>query len=153
MWKELKTLSGWTRKEEISTTVTNEKKEEVCGEGVYEVWKESFRLLGVEDSKDKRFDVEFGEKIVHQQEEIYEESYHPSNFNSRLDSPINITETVEAIKRLKLGKAAGNDQVVAEILMKGGDHVAYRCIFVVSESMERRKTPNRLDERNYFPNI
>jgi hypothetical protein len=88
MWKELKTLAGWTRKEEISTTVTNEKKEEVCGEGVYEVWKESFRLLGVEDSKDTRFDVDFGEKIVNQQEEIREESYHPTNFNSRLDSPI-----------------------------------------------------------------
>jgi hypothetical protein len=151
MWKELKTLAGWTRKEEISTTVTNEKKEEVCGEGVYEVWKESFRLLGVEDSKDTRFDVDFGEKIVNQQEEIREESYHPTNFNSRLDSPININETVEAIKRLKLGKAAGNDQVVAEILMKGGDQVAFSVFLLCQKVWREEKLPTDWTRGIIFP--
>ena len=139
MWKELKALSGWSRKEDTSNTVLDEKKQEVSGEGVFEVWKEAFRVLGVEDMKDERFDVEFGEKVVKQQEEIYENSFEATNFRAELDSPININETVEAIKRLKLGKAAGNDEIVAEILMKGGDQVAY-SVYMLCQKVWREET-------------
>ena len=50
----------------------------MAGEGVREVWKEAFRVLGIEDVKDPKFDVEFGEKVVRQQEEIYEQSFDPT---------------------------------------------------------------------------
>ena len=89
-----------------------------------EVWSEAFRVLGVEDPHDTRFDVEFGKK-VEQQEEIYEQSFSSDNFNVRLDRPIILEETVGAISRLKLGKAAGSDQVVAEILKRGGERVEH----------------------------
>ena len=88
MWKELKKLAGWTKRDETTDTVRNEKNEEVKGEGVLEVWKESFRLLGVEDRNDERFDIEFGEKVVKEQEEIREDSYLRSNYNQELDTPI-----------------------------------------------------------------
>ena len=130
----MKSLSGWSRKEVTPTTVWNEEKEEVRGDKAEEVWKEAFRVLGTEDMKEEKFDREFGERIVRQQEEIYEKSFEDSSFQSALDSPIYLYETVEAIKRLKLGKAAGNDQIVAEILLRGGDQVAH------SVFLERRNT-------------
>ena len=110
--------SGWMSKESISETVYDEKKQEVSGEKVLKAWKESFRVLGIEDPKDNRFDVEFGERIVSQQEEIYDASFDSDNYNPQLDAPIHPTETERAIERLKSGKAAGDDQIVAEILKK-----------------------------------
>jgi len=124
MWKELKGLSGWTRKEETTNTVLDEKKEEVSEEGIMRVWKEAFHLLGVEDVKDSKFDQKFCEKVLEQQEETYNESYDSTNVKKELDTPIELAETEEAIQRLKLGKAAGSDEIVAEVLKRGGDNVA-----------------------------
>ena len=56
MWKEFKKLSGWNKKEDMADTMLNENKEEVCGEEAQKVWKEAFRVLGVEDTEDKKFD-------------------------------------------------------------------------------------------------
>ena len=60
------------------------------------------------------------DRVTREQEEIYQHSFDESNFNSRLDSPITDKEVVGAVRRLKLGKAAGNDEIVAEILARGG---------------------------------
>lgn len=70
MWKELKLFSGWSRKEEEPSTVLDDKKQEVSGDKIYEIWKEAFHALGIEDMKDERFDIEFGESILKQQEEM-----------------------------------------------------------------------------------
>ena len=151
MWKELKKLSGWTSKEKISETVMNERKEEVSGEGVYEVWKEAFRVLGIEDAKDDKFDVEFGESVVREQESIREQSFDPLNVNLELDLPINDREVVEAIKRLKLGKAAGNDQIVAEILVKGGGNVISAVRMLCAKAWQEEKLPTDWTRGVIFP--
>ena len=152
MWKELKTLAGWRKKDDIPDTVRNEKNEEVTGEGVLEVWKESFRLLGVEDPKDEKFDVEFGERVVREQEEIREESYHSDNYNQELDTPIHPKEITDAIFRLKQGKSAGNDEVVAEILKKGGEHVEY-SMYLLCRKVWREETLPTDWTRDNIPNL
>jgi hypothetical protein len=151
MWKELKKLARWTKKDKTPDTVRNEKNEEVSGEGILEVWKESFRLLGVEDRKDDKFDVEFGESVVKEQEEIEAESYHSHNYNQELDTPIHPTEITGAIRRLKQGKAAGNDEVVAEVLKKGGDQVEYSMYLLCSKVWNEEKLPTDWTRGMIFP--
>ena len=138
MWKELKVLSGWNRKEEVDNTVLDEKTREISGEGVMKVWKEAFRSLGVENVKDEKFDIEFCKKTIENQEEIEAESHDLTNFNPALDSPITQEETTEAIRKLKLGKASGCDGMAAEILVKGGDQVQ-RAVYVLCQKYGRGK--------------
>ena len=143
--------SGWMSKESISETVYDEKKQEVSGETVLEAWKESFRVLGIEDPKDNRFDVEFGERIVSQQEEIYDASFDSDNYNPQLDAPIHPTETERAIERLKSGKAAGDDQIVAEILKKGGDQVTQAVHSLCVKVWVEEKLPTDWTRGIIFP--
>jgi hypothetical protein len=123
----------------------------VCGEDVFEVWKESFRVLGIENPKDERFDVEFGEKIVENQEMIYEESFDSKNFRRELDTECSVTEVVEAIKRLKLAKASGSDEIVAEILKKGGDQVEAAVYFFCRRVWREEKLPKDWTRGMIFP--
>jgi len=97
MWKELKALSGWRRKEKLEDTVLDEKREEVSGEEVIKVWREAFRKLGVEDVKDPKFDSVFCAQIIERQETIEAESREEKNFNPELDTPITEMETKHAI--------------------------------------------------------
>ena len=123
MWKELKKLTQWTRKEEGSETMMNEKKEEVGGEQVKDVWKAAFEKLGVEDVEDSKFDKEFCKDAIERQKELEVESYSLENVQEELDREIEEKETEDAVMRLKSGKAAGCDEVVAEVLKKGGENI------------------------------
>ena len=123
MWKELKKLTVWSRKDEISDVMLNEKKEEVCGEEVKEVWKEAFRVLGIEDIQDERFDTQFCKDTIEKQKEIEVNSYSEENVKEELDREIEEKETQDAVIRLKTGKAGGCDEVVAEVLKKGGENI------------------------------
>jgi len=64
MWKELKNLSGWTHKDELSATVFDEQRREVCGDNVDEVWKEAYRTLGKDDENDTKFNKEFRARVI-----------------------------------------------------------------------------------------
>lgn len=151
MWKELKALSGWNRKEEASDTVLDEKEHEVDGEGIMRVWKEAFQGLGIENVTDDKFDREFCEKTIKNVERIEEESYQEANANEALDSPITLEETVEAIRRLKLGKSAGCDEVVAEVLLKGGDQVHLGVFRLCQKVWETEKLPEEWTKGIIFP--
>ena len=144
-------MSGWKKKEEIASTVIDENKQEVKGEEVLKVWEKAFHELGVENMKDEKFDIEFGEKILKKQEEIQFESFSPTNFKPELDSPINIDETKEAIKKLKLGKAAGKDEIVAEILKKGGEKVMYSVFLLCQKVWKEEKLPADWTKGIIFP--
>ena len=134
MWKELKALSGWTRRAESADTVLDEKKAEVSGDGVAKIWSEAFRELGVENVNDEKFDRVFCEQTIERHEQIEAESYNETNFNQELDTPITLEETTGAIRRLKMGKAAGCDEIVAEILLKGGDQVQ-RAVYMLCQKV------------------
>ena len=111
-------------KDELSATMFDEEKTEVCGDNVDEVWREAYRTLGKDDENDPKFSKEFRARVIENQEMIYEQSFDPTNFCADLDVPIELDEVEDAIRRLKLAKAPGNDQIVAEILKRGGDQVA-----------------------------
>ena len=151
MWKELKTLSGWTSKEKISNSLFDEKKEEVCGERVLEVWKESFKALGIEDEKDDRFDVDFGRQVTENLETIYENSFDPSNFCDELDVECSAGEVVEAIQKLKSAKTAGSDEIVAEILKKGGKQVEAAVYLLCAKVWREEKLPQDWTRGIIFP--
>ena len=152
MWKELKALSGWTSRESVSQVLLNERKEEVSSEeGVKEVWKEAFRVLGIENENDNKFDVEFGKQVTREQEEIHQRSYDQRNFNECLDSQITDKEVGMAIGSLKQGKSAGNDQVVAEILVKGGGRVISAVRMMCEKAWEEEKLPTEWTRGIIFP--
>jgi len=151
MWKELKTLSGWQNKEKVSDVLFNERKEEISGEGVQEVWKEAFRVLGIEDAKDERFDHAFGEQVTREQEEIRERSHSAESVNEELDKAITFEEVKAAVGRLKLGKAAGNDEVVAEILVKGGVCVINAVKQLCEKAWNEEKLPTDWCQGIIFP--
>jgi hypothetical protein len=104
--------------------VFDEQKREVRGDNVDEVWKEAYRTLGNDDENDAKFSKEFRTQIIADQEMIYDQSFEPDNVCAELDEPIELEEVEDAIRRLKLAKSPGNDQIVAEILKRGGDQVA-----------------------------
>ena len=151
MWKELKTLSGWTRRETTPETMLNESKEEVSGDEVKEVWKEAFRVLGIENESDEKFDVEYGREVSREQEEILDNSYLPSSVNVELDTPISYAETSAAILRLKLGKAAGVDEVVAEVIVKGGELVTNAIHLLCEKVWTEEKVPTEWTKGIIFP--
>ena len=151
MWKELKKLTKWNNKEEIPDVVVNDRKEEVKGEGVKEVWKEAFRALGLEDTEDKKFDVQFCKETIEQQKQLTIESYEENNVQEELDKELEQRETEDAVIRLKLGKAAGCDQVVAEILKKGGDSIVSALHKLCVKVWEEEKLPDDWTRGIIFP--
>ena len=104
MWQELKRLAGWLRKENEILGVWNEEKREVWGEDALKVWENSFRRLGIEDIEDNKFDKDFGQEILKENEELRMISEKEENENKELDGEI------EAIELVQTRKAAGVDE-------------------------------------------
>jgi len=105
-------------------------------------------VLGIEDPKDERFDVDFGAKIVENQEMIFEESFDPKNFRSELDTECSAQEVVAAIAKLKLAKASGHDEIVDEILKKGGKQVEAAVFLFVRKCGEKRSSRKNGDKKD-----
>jgi len=122
MWKELKRLSGWDSANRFPTSAVDSKGQEVTGQEVLKVWEEAYKNLGLEDFKDKKFDVEFAH-ATHAQLENFEHISPEAVFNPHLDGDITSAEVHIAIEQLHLAKAGGEDEVVAEILRMGGESV------------------------------
>ena len=139
MWKELKKLTVWSKKDAISDVMLNEKKEEVSGEGVKEVWKEAFRVLGIEDTEDNKFDTQFCKDTIEKHKTLRVESYAEENVKEELDREIEEKETQDAVMRLKTGKAGGCDEVVAEVLKKGGENIV-RALHKLCEKVWEEET-------------
>ena len=129
----------------------NERGEEVKGEEVKEVWKQAFRGLGIEDIEDEKFDVEFCKETIEQQKQLTIESYEEKNVQEELDKELDQRDTRDAVNRLKLGKAAGCDEVVAEILKKGGENITNALHKLCVKVWEDEKLPNDWTRGIIFP--
>ena len=105
MWKELKKLSLWSKKDAVSDVMLNEKKAEVSGEGVKEVWNEAFRVLGIQDNEDNKFDTLFCKDTIEKHKTLRVESHAEENIKEELDRKIEEKETKDAEMRLQTGKA------------------------------------------------
>src|SRR5689334_21814912 len=64
-----------------------------------------------------------------------------STWGCDLDEPIELEQVEDAIRRLKLAKAPGNDQIVAEILKRGGDQVAKAVHSLCTKAWREEKLP------------
>jgi hypothetical protein len=85
-----------------------------------EVWREAFRRLGAVDEGGLGFKAMFLEEI---QQEVRSEmvwSHQFDSLNKELNSPIVEEEVLRVIANLKLGKAAGIDTMINEILKLEG---------------------------------
>jgi len=72
---------------------------------------------------------------------IFDQSFAPDNVCADLDVPIELEEVEDAIRRLKLAKSPGNDQIVAEILKRGGDQVAKAVHSLCTKAWREEKLP------------
>ena len=62
----------------------------------------------------------------------------PRNFEPTLDKNKTLVEVIIATERLKLAKSAGQDEIVAEILKKGGESV-YRAVWALCRKVWREE--------------
>jgi len=147
MWRELKKMAGWRLKEQIPESVLNKQGQEVSGDEALTVWKEEFEVLGKEDLKDDNFDAAFGAKVLKKLEDEAKQAMPPHE----LDHPISADEILEALREMQPGKAEGIDEVVSELLMRGGSGTA-RLNGSMSKSMGEGRNPRCVDKGNYLPN-
>lgn len=151
MWKELKTLAGWESKDRLPETVLDVKGHEVCGNEVAEVWKEAFQALGKDDEEDAKFDRNFREEILRNEEKICDSSFDSYNHCPELDEPIDLDEVQGAVLRLKLAKAPGSDGIVAEVLKRGGEQVASALHSLCAKVWRQEALPTDWSRGIIFP--
>ena len=124
MWKELKKMSRWKRKEQTSTCVWNKEKKEVEGKEAMKEWKDTFEELGKENLEDTKFDTTFAKKIITKlQTQIHHSQELKIMDDDTLDQEITEDETTQSIQMLKIGKSAGIDNIIPEMLTRGGEEI------------------------------
>jgi hypothetical protein len=149
MWATLKKMANWKGgkgealpKVMVDTEGRVVKDKEGCGI----VWMEAWKALGMEDMGDAKFDKSFAEQI---ERELIETEMNDGWEGDRADArgreemrrPISLMEMREACKRLKYGKAAGDDEVLGEWFKKGGERVVYCMWWLCKEVWRREEIP------------
>ena len=138
MWWELKKLAGWTSREQIPETVLNEEGQEVEGDEALEAWRNAFQTLGKENMLDESFDVEFGMKM----HEAAETESRAMAEEHELDQPISENEVLFALLEMQPGKAEGVDEVITEVLMRGGQGMVHALKEICQKAWEREQIPD-----------
>jgi len=138
MWRELKKMAGWRLKEQIPESVLNKQGQEVSGDEALTVWKEEFEVLGKEDLKDDNFDAAFGAKVLKKLEDEAKQAMPPHE----LDHPISADEILEALREMQPGKAEGIDEVVSELLMRGGSGMLHALTELCQKAWEKEEIPD-----------
>jgi hypothetical protein len=131
-WKTLKELIGMAdakAKPKWEKAVDSNGMEHT-GEKVKGVVAEAFRRLGIEDLEDDKFDKFFAEQVRKQVRRASMERLQQTD----MDEKFTLGEIAAVIKRLKAGKAAGEDEIIAEWLKFGGEKMTY-ALFVLCNHM------------------
>jgi hypothetical protein len=138
-WDRIKEVAKWkAKKNTLPKSVID-----VSGMEVHDVhqqlgvWRECWRLLGLENMSDGKFDNAFAMRVSKEVKNIAreeKESDRRTNVDDEMlwmNRPILIREIKAAIDKLKKGKAAGIDNIVTEICKYGGDRFLYclSCFF------------------------
>jgi len=121
-WKFLREVAEIPKKTEIKVLPKEMKLEGeiVKGKNVGQAWNHSFSKLGRFNLEDKNYDKDFCEEV---REVIRNFGENKREGERELDREIELGEVEEAIRRLKRGKAAGEDGCVNEILKFGGEEM------------------------------
>ena len=125
-WRKVKELAGWKKGggKKLPEALIDAQGEEKTGVDKLKVAADTFRKLGEDDQGDPDFDLEFAQSVKKQVEQLEKEemieekglTHEEQQHRSKLGSEISQTEVNKAIHKLKNGKAAGQDGIIAEVL-------------------------------------
>ena len=147
-WKKIKEMMRWNgepgHRQEVGSMV-NERGEEVKSKKeVLEVFEVAWRKLGVESRDSEKFDGEYAE-MIRQQVRLMKMRKRESDRREEevyvLNREIGIDEVVAAVDKLKKGKAAGEDGIINELFMYGGDEAVVAVWELVKVMWEREEVP------------
>jgi hypothetical protein len=148
-WRRLKRLNAIEDKKNIPSKIKNENDEWVVdGNGIQEIWAKAFEKLGMQDSKDEKFDEKFATQVREQVEKAVK---HKQKMTEALDQPIRLVEVQSAIKKLKRGKAVGVDSYMNEIFMYGGEKIEQATWLLCREIFHREVFPKTWAQGLIFP--
>ena len=111
-------------------------------ENLEQVWNQSFSRLGKFDENDIAFDQIFYQRVKNKIERWEQVGRLSSdNMNIELDSEIDMKELQIAMKKLKRGKAAGDDGCLNEILKNGGIEMKNSLLALFREFWDMEQVP------------
>ena len=119
----------------------------VVGAEALEVWKQAWWTLGVEDLDAMKFDGRFAREVREYVRALksrmrVSDRREPEGKGQELNVDIGIDEVRAAIKRLLRGKAAGEDGIVNELVMYGGEMGEYAVLELVRIMWQREEIPD-----------
>jgi len=100
----------------------------VEGKEALDVWRDAWKSLGEENLECEKFDKKFVEEVrdeVNRLVRSNRDSDRRCLESDKLNRKIRAIEVDRAVKKLKKGKACGEDEVVNELFMYGGDVALY----------------------------
>ena len=113
---------GRERKAGLPEEMRDEKGNMKRGKEAEGVWTKGWKVLGVEDEDDPHFDAKFAAQVKAKVQEARRTTYQEVE-DPELDASITEDEVEAAVKKLKRGKAAGDDELVAETFKYGGEEM------------------------------
>ena len=118
-WRKLRNLNKGKRRKKIWDTDIDGEGVEVAGDQIIIVWKQAYEKLGKKEIEEEIFDEDFRRRTEREVEDIAR-----NNCNQKpvvgLDDDISLSETRKVVEKLANGKAAGEDNIVNEVLKYGG---------------------------------
>ena len=153
MWRMLKDLlpKGEKKlKKEIDSAINEEGEEIWDEEGIRETWRKAFEKLGKEEAKEGEFDEDHKKKIERKVRE-WETKERKGRGIKELIKKIDKKEIRKAIKRMKKGKAAGEDGIFNECIKYGGDEMMEWLRKLLNKCMEEEKVPEEWFRGVIFP--
>ena len=118
-WNELYKLDPMNVDEhKMPLFVKNSMGHLVTGVDAFNVWMNSFRLLGLETTDFTDFDTKFYNSVNNVVDQCYAHSFVCKNED--LDFPVQLDEVEEVVKKLKNGKAMGLNNIMNEVFKFGG---------------------------------
>ena len=149
-WRKLKGLCKGNKRKSAWDTAIDEKGIEVSGDQVKIVWKEAYEKLGGTERDREDFDELFARNVEAEVLKMEEES-RGIELNGELDRDITLEEVKEVVKELAIGKAAGVDGIVNELLKYGGDKMWKSIWYLCNMCFEKEKIPEEWMEGMIFP--
>ncbi len=107
-------------------------------EDILKAWEDHFRKLYTEPDEDK-FDINFKQKIEDEYQQILNESHNEAD--GIMDAPIELADVETQIKKMKLGKAGGNDTIANEHLKYGGKALHEHLVHLLNGILHVERVP------------
>merc|ERR1719273_111544 len=148
-WEWLKRLIPKRKKKKQELQEVIDQEGNIKGKDeILQIWRKAYETLGKETERDEKiYDTEFKKKIIKEVKEMEEKEMKKNseqeNTVTKLNKPIEIEEVRAVIKKLKNGKATGNDKITNEVIKYGGDNVKRLIWVMIRKCYELEKSPKQ----------